>query len=129
MAADARCQICNVGDDLQVHHRTYVRFGAEWPGDLTVLCADCHQLYHGRFGMRSEAGPHEAQMTRQWERVLEQSVVLLQSALDEAIYRLSVHAHKSKHSPWELEYARRIDARVKRNLRRLKDQWRRKGWV
>jgi hypothetical protein len=29
---------------MQVHHRTYVRFGAEQVGDLTALCATCHRV-------------------------------------------------------------------------------------
>jgi len=47
-----RCQICNQrGDDtsLHAHHRTYARLGHEWKGDITVLCEDCHWLYHGQF--------------------------------------------------------------------------------
>lgn len=44
--AGHRCQVCNGGDRLQVHHRTYVNLGAERPEDITVLCDDCHELYH-----------------------------------------------------------------------------------
>ena len=43
--AGYRCQVCNSPDQLQVHHRTYERFGAEMEDDLTVLCLDCHELY------------------------------------------------------------------------------------
>lgn len=43
--AGERCQICNRGGQLHVHHRTYERFGAEMEDDLTVLCEDCHDLY------------------------------------------------------------------------------------
>lgn len=42
------CQVCNSKDHLDVHHRTYERLGHEWPSDLTVLCRDCHGLYHER---------------------------------------------------------------------------------
>lgn len=45
-AADSRCQVCYSPDDLHVHHRTYKRLGAELPGDLTVLCKTCHNLFH-----------------------------------------------------------------------------------
>ena len=44
--ADNRCQVCNGNDRLEVHHRTYENLGAERPGDLTVLCHECHGLYH-----------------------------------------------------------------------------------
>ena len=44
--AGNRCQVCNGEDRLDVHHRTYVRIGCEWPADVTVLCHDCHELFH-----------------------------------------------------------------------------------
>lgn len=44
--ADGRCQVCNRADNLDVHHRTYERVGAEQNGDLTVLCRDCHKTFH-----------------------------------------------------------------------------------
>lgn len=44
--ASHRCQLCNSPDRLQVHHRSYRNRGHEQPGDLTVLCADCHKLFH-----------------------------------------------------------------------------------
>lgn len=31
---------------LQAHHRTYENRGQEQPGDLTVLCRDCHSTFH-----------------------------------------------------------------------------------
>lgn len=43
--AGGRCQVCNEGGELEVHHRTYERFGAEMEDDLTVLCEGCHELY------------------------------------------------------------------------------------
>lgn len=42
LARDRRCRCCGVTHDLEVHHLTYARFGAEWLEDLTVLCSDCH---------------------------------------------------------------------------------------
>jgi replicative DNA helicase len=45
--ADFRCQVCNKDGPLDVHHRTYEHRGNEAPGDLTVLCGDCHALFHG----------------------------------------------------------------------------------
>lgn len=46
-AGDA-CQVCAGTMRLEVHHRTYVRLGHELPMDLTVLCRNCHKLYHTR---------------------------------------------------------------------------------
>lgn len=40
------CQICYSKNDLEVHHRTYKRIFREKMSDLTVLCRNCHQLYH-----------------------------------------------------------------------------------
>lgn len=45
------CQICNKHKDtiqLDAHHRTYERLGAELPEDITVLCHDCHGKFHGK---------------------------------------------------------------------------------
>jgi replicative DNA helicase len=44
--AQHRCQVCNNTEQLNVHHRTYERRGAEEDGDVTVLCHSCHSLYH-----------------------------------------------------------------------------------
>lgn len=44
--AGNRCQGCNRPRSevqLEAHHRTYERIGKERPGDITVLCRDCHQ--------------------------------------------------------------------------------------
>lgn len=43
--AGHRCQICNSPDNLNAHHRTYVRLGHERPDDITVLCRQCHKLF------------------------------------------------------------------------------------
>ncbi len=40
------CQVCNGTKSPNVHHRTYKRLGCEWITDLTVLCEDCHELFH-----------------------------------------------------------------------------------
>lgn len=54
--ADFKCQVCNKSDKLNVHHRTYENRGNEQNKDLTVLCEDCHKLYH--FGEESKNGRH-----------------------------------------------------------------------
>lgn len=47
--AGNRCQICNTNQRrVDVHHRTYERRGYELDEDLTVLCEDCHALFHQR---------------------------------------------------------------------------------
>jgi hypothetical protein len=47
--AGMRCQVCNSGQVIQVHHRTYDNHGAEHLHmvDLVVLCDNCHGLFHG----------------------------------------------------------------------------------
>jgi hypothetical protein len=35
---------------LEVHHRTYERLGAELDGDVTVLCRACHRRHHAGNG-------------------------------------------------------------------------------
>lgn len=43
-AAKYRCQLCNSGGPLNVHHRTYRRVGRdEEISDLIVLCEECHK--------------------------------------------------------------------------------------
>lgn len=49
--AGESCQVCNRSNRLEVHHRTYERRGNEAPEDLTVLCQECHGLFHRHRGM------------------------------------------------------------------------------
>lgn len=51
--ACGRCQVCNAASKLDVHHRTYERLGKEEDGDLTVLCRDCHDLFHSNSKVKS----------------------------------------------------------------------------
>jgi hypothetical protein len=37
-------------EELEVHHRTYERLGAELVSDLIVLCHSCHRLHHKQYG-------------------------------------------------------------------------------
>jgi len=46
LEVDNRCQICYNKVGLNVHHRTYERLGHEKLMDLTVLCKECHELFH-----------------------------------------------------------------------------------
>lgn len=45
-AAAHRCVICDGTRNLEVHHRNYERLGEERLSDLTVLCEDCHSVFH-----------------------------------------------------------------------------------
>lgn len=42
-----RCVMCNDSGCLNVHHRTYERWGCEWLEDVTTLCSSCHLHFHG----------------------------------------------------------------------------------
>lgn len=44
--AGNRCQVCSAEDRLQVHHRNYANLPVESLADLTVLCDDCHSVFH-----------------------------------------------------------------------------------
>lgn len=46
--AGYRCEKCNRGEPLEVHHLTYDRLGEELMDDLQVLCRICHSREHGR---------------------------------------------------------------------------------
>lgn len=51
-----QCQHCRVGGKyLQVHHKTYDRFGAELLTDLITLCPTCHQAEHRKTNLPLEA--------------------------------------------------------------------------
>jgi hypothetical protein len=50
-----RCQVCNASEkniSLHAHHRTYDRLGMERDDDLTVLCDECHNIYHAHGKIR-----------------------------------------------------------------------------
>jgi len=44
--AGYRCNRCEVKRDLEVHHRSYQRLGAELDSDLEVVCRGCHLGHH-----------------------------------------------------------------------------------
>lgn len=65
--AEYRCQICNASpgvNKLHAHHRTYERLGHELDGDLTVLCEDCHKLFHKKSGIVEHDFVIEARVER-----------------------------------------------------------------
>jgi len=51
-----RCAVCNSGDQIDVHHRTYERRGYEAPADTIALCRRCHVLFHknGRLARKED---------------------------------------------------------------------------
>lgn len=47
--AGHKCQMCNSNGELHVHHRTYQTFNTDSViNDLIVLCASCHERFHGK---------------------------------------------------------------------------------
>ena len=40
------CSLCVSRENLHVHHRSYTRIGREFWGDVILLCAKCHELFH-----------------------------------------------------------------------------------
>ena len=41
-----KCQLCNNGGEIHIHHRDYSFRGEERYNDLLGLCAKCHQKFH-----------------------------------------------------------------------------------
>lgn len=44
----AACEICRSTNDIQLHHLTYERRGAELDSDVVLACKDCHARYHDK---------------------------------------------------------------------------------
>jgi 5-methylcytosine-specific restriction endonuclease McrA len=59
--AGNRCQLCNDGQALSVHHRTYERLGYEAEQDLIVLCRACHAKFHDKLPAHPDGGRSNAQ--------------------------------------------------------------------
>jgi 5-methylcytosine-specific restriction endonuclease McrA len=55
------CALCASHENLEVHHRTYVRLGRELPSDLVVLCRRCHRRHHLVWDMKIRRLIHEQQ--------------------------------------------------------------------
>jgi len=86
-----RCQVCNDGMNLHVHHRTYEDLGNEHIYDLTVLCRECHDLYHDK--VKQEAPlPQIPTARRKAEAVVVGALVrhpdLLPVAIEHQLFRL-----------------------------------------
>jgi len=47
LRAGNRCELCYASGLIDVHHRTYDRYGDELHNDLIALCRPCHQRQHG----------------------------------------------------------------------------------
>jgi 5-methylcytosine-specific restriction endonuclease McrA len=65
--AGHRCALCPSTSTLSVHHRSYARLGYEQPGDLIVLCKDCHDRHHQAIVLAAiravDAKPAKAELT------------------------------------------------------------------
>lgn len=110
-AAGGRCQVCNSPDNLDAHHRTYARFGHELPGDLTVLCSTCHQLFHGR--LRANDG--RRRQSDAWADLLGWAVGELRSAVHTACLGLGLeHEMTGRHGALLREALRSEDLVMKR---------------
>ena len=55
LARDQGCRLCGASGDLEVHHRSYARWGHEGLEDLTTLCRGCHELVTGAQMRRRDA--------------------------------------------------------------------------
>lgn len=55
LARDRGCRLCGAKDELEVHHGSYARWGAERLADLTTLCRGCHDLVTGAQMRRRDA--------------------------------------------------------------------------
>lgn len=49
------CERCGRRRDLNVHHKTYERLGAERPSDLEVVCFVCHNEHHREEAAKSDS--------------------------------------------------------------------------
>lgn len=44
------CEVCQMRYGDSIHHRTYIRLGAEDADDLLHVCNPCHRLIHHKKG-------------------------------------------------------------------------------
>lgn len=50
-----QCEKCHAfGCVLDVHHKSYERFGRELDSDLEILCRECHEKEHAKRRPRSK---------------------------------------------------------------------------
>lgn len=84
-AVGGRCQLCNGGGELHVHHRTYARVGREFDSDLTVLCVGCHEKYHDILPGRIEETPAARKPLRQLHAHASPEEVARLRAIDTAL--------------------------------------------
>lgn len=59
----ARCEICDANEPLNLHHRTYERFGRELDDDLILLCLACHDGVHQQAQIVATQPSHRALTT------------------------------------------------------------------
>lgn len=56
---DWHCALCNSDNKVELHHRTYERFGSEKLTDVVLLCRRCHQAAD-RARQRNAKAPNDA---------------------------------------------------------------------
>lgn len=110
--AEHRCQVCNGTERLDVHHRTYERLGHERPGDLTVLCRRCHDLFHGATGRGQAPDPTSKRSRRRAKhRAAQQRATVKRGSLALAMAEMKA---RNARATVEAELDRQLDARLER---------------
>ncbi len=114
-----RCQVCNVGTRLDVHHRTYERFGDEDLDDLTVLCRPCHEIFHGS-GRKTQRVAKQSQKKKRTSYTAEQLdvMVIRLAALDSWRAYTNAEMNAAGVSSRERDHLKR-----KGFLRKYKKKW------
>ncbi len=45
---DNTCELCLSKEDIDTHHKTYIRIGRELLSDLSTICNPCHYKVHNK---------------------------------------------------------------------------------
>jgi hypothetical protein len=93
--AEHRCQVCYSDKNLDVHHRTYERLGEERLPDLTVLCRDCHETFHGS-GRRLQHGEQKRVAGELSQRSIDE---IRQAVPEPQVMWLQIHDYLQT-APW-----------------------------
>jgi hypothetical protein len=88
-AAGYRCR-CGARRELQVHHRTYARLGAELETDLEVLCRSCHEAHHFDESRRQHFGIYYALVAETLKRGMYPTIADLSAAVKDACAAIKI---------------------------------------
>jgi len=58
------CALCGVKHGLLVHHLTYKSLGSEKDKDIVVMCNDCHNFLHRKYGRGASFGLMEIEQEK-----------------------------------------------------------------